>query len=468
MITANKLAEIKRTIDEYWQGDQLNEDDDYEIEYEICTGMIHSLFLDTEKGLISMGCHFQYDENPEDYDPLEDDKTYLWENAFCEYLDKHSEFPVCSWHDTCYDLGYPGTDYERIVGFRGVDCSETIIKEYLQLTEMFEKRFPTFMDAVDFLFRCYTKYSFGRNIHAYANSDYWSKEQLSEVEVSYEGTDYYFCRWAGQVYMCDLSDYKRISNLFNNCTLHHKMGMANGCLWFISPFYSVKIIMREADESSLKLEAYFHQIKQQRNLLARDQLFRENDLQKSDKEIKNDRQFAKEIATACVKLIQKPLFLHQTEDNRNDQIRDYLSARGYDVKDQTRTGRSSSGKSIGEADLVIIQSDIPVTFIEALNLDSVKKAYIHEHIDRVFKYDCIGTSANFIVCYVNTKDCVSFRERYLECIIEKYTGYEVVDIDYDVKDILDSAVSNVRIIKMSYNRNQKITDLYHILAFFGE
>lgn len=95
----------------------------------------------------------------------------------------------------------------------------------------------------------------------------------------------------------------------------------------------------------------------------------------------------KQLLSACVKLQANAIYYNATEDQRNDYIRDILDAVGYDVKDQTRRGLSSGGKAAGEVDILIKEYGFPITIIEALNLDSLNKAYLDKHIDKIYNYD---------------------------------------------------------------------------------
>lgn len=466
MFTDGELSKNIEIISECWCGERTNDIDDEEIEYLYCSNSMHSLFLNVKDGLISIGCHFQYDDNPE-VDIYENDKEYWLENAFYEFLDRNGKQRISSWHDFCYDLGYPGTDYERFVGYRAVPCTEEIIREYLTIIEQFDREISTLQNAIDYLYMRYMKGLNSRNIHACFDKECWEMDDLHELEVSYEGVEYYFCRSNGQVYVCIVQEYKQIYNLFSNCAIHFNIGISDDYLWFTSPYFSVRMKLSVVDASYLEMEQYFLQTKQTRNLLAMEQLFGDNAPHKSEETIRKDKELAKIIATACIKLIQKPLFQNQTENVRNDEIRDYLSMAGYDVKDQTRTGYSALGISVGEVDLMVVKSNIPYAFIEAQNLKNVNSKYIQEHIERIYKYDKIGTSANYLVSYINTTDSVGFTQKYLKCITSYSTGMKVVEFDLDVKDVLDSSAANIRIIKVSYIRNKNITDLYHILAFFA-
>ena len=103
-----------------------------------------------------------------------------------------------------------------------------------------------------------------------------------------------------------------------------------------------------------------------------------------------------------------------SENRINDSFRDMLSIKGYhEVKDQTRHGVSVKGNDAGEVDILLTKAGKEIAIFEGLKLDSVKRAYIDEHIDKaIINYNALGT-ATFIVAYVNSADFESFWERYL-------------------------------------------------------
>jgi hypothetical protein len=68
-------------------------------------------------------------------------------------------------------------------------------------------------------------------------------------------------------------------------------------------------------------------------------------------------------------------------------MRDMLSYRNYDVKDQTRRGCSATGISAGEVDILIEESNMPFTIIEALILSSLSQDYLNKHLDKIYNYD---------------------------------------------------------------------------------
>ena len=102
-----------------------------------------------------------------------------------------------------------------------------------------------------------------------------------------------------------------------------------------------------------------------------------------------------------------------SENSINDYFRDMLAAKGYnEVKDQTRHGVSASGKDAAEVDILLTKGSKEIAIFEGLKLDSVKTAYINEHISKAINnYNALGT-ATFIVAYVNSADFESFWERY--------------------------------------------------------
>ena len=83
--------------------------------------------------------------------------------------------------------------------------------------------------------------------------------------------------------------------------------------------------------------------------------------------------------------------IEESEDQRNDYIRDILEANMYLVKDQTRQGTSNSGKDSGEVDILIHEQSTAIAIIEALNLDSFNVGYLNTHINKIYKYDTLGT-----------------------------------------------------------------------------
>lgn len=466
MLSIQDIKEYQNIIETFWPGEltSFNDDISEELEYTYCENNIHKIILDRETGTVSIGCSFLYDENSDAINPLENEKTYWLENAFKEFLDRHSEMKVCTWHDACYDLGYPGTDYEKWIGFNNRICTKSLIEEYLHIVELYNDRISSVEMAIEYLCSLYFKYS-----NPWDKINYWIGSRTiaaDEVDLIYEGEEYCWCKVYNNVYICSVGTYRSIVTLLSNCTTTYKVLFGNNHLYFVSSLLSVELSMSIADRTILEIEQFYFQAKLEKSKLAIEQLYGDNAPRKSEETMKSERQLVKDIATACVRLLQNRLYFKQPENNRNDMLRDMLCMLGYDAKDQTRTGASASGISSGEADIMIEKSKLPYSFIEALNLERINSTSITEHIDRIYKYDKAGTSINFVVCYINTSEPEKFYFDYLKCISQKSTKYRKIEFETDLKGILDSPVANLRIIKESFIRNRSITDLYHLLVFF--
>jgi len=168
-----------------------------------------------------------------------------------------------------------------------------------------------------------------------------------------------------------------------------------------------------------------------------------------------------DLLSACVKLQSNATYYTALEDQRNDYIRDLLKMAKYDVVDQTRKGTSSAGKRAGEIDILIEEDELPVTVIEALNLDSLKTQYLDEHLDRIYKYDTAGNEFNIILLYVSAANFGAFCEKYFNHIKEYPHTYPLISAG-DKVEVDDFPYSNIRVMKTLHNRNDHTTILYHV------
>ena len=107
------------------------------------------------------------------------------------------------------------------------------------------------------------------------------------------------------------------------------------------------------------------------------------------------------ILRACNLLIENSLYSKSNSENEmNDYVRDILFAQGNVVQDQTRQGKSSSGKSAGEIDIKITYSDCEPALIEALKTSSLDDDNMKDHIKRLMvNYDPRGVYSHFLLIY---------------------------------------------------------------------
>lgn len=172
--------------------------------------------------------------------------------------------------------------------------------------------------------------------------------------------------------------------------------------------------------------------------------------------------FKDHLFAACQKMQgNRKYWSGYSEDDRNTFIANLLEAYGYVVKDQTRWSISARGKSAGEIDLFVCQSNgSPYTLIEALNLDSLQKDYLILHLDKLFNYDANGNKANFILIYSDAVNFTSFYSKYYAFVSSHNYKYPKINIE----EVHDYPFTDIRVIKSTHTRNNFETLLFHILV----
>lgn len=126
-----------------------------------------------------------------------------------------------------------------------------------------------------------------------------------------------------------------------------------------------------------------------------------------------ERFILENVSTVCDELIIRKNNLHRPTDNAakfdiedliNDWFISLLSNRlnylHWHVGDQTRSGKSGSGKSVGEVDGWIYDQDgNRVSIIEAFKLTSLNSTTITSHINKISGYNPIGAAPILIIAY---------------------------------------------------------------------
>ncbi|CQR52427.1 hypothetical protein PRIO_0822 [Paenibacillus riograndensis SBR5] len=170
--------------------------------------------------------------------------------------------------------------------------------------------------------------------------------------------------------------------------------------------------------------------------------------------------FIKNLIVACLTLQARKYYSNASEDERNDYIGDMLAAIGYNIKDQTRRGSSSSGKGSGELDIFVSKDRLPFTVIEAMNLSSLSTNYINEHLDKIFSYDTSGNKFNVCLSYVKIADFNSFWEKYSVHVAKYSYPSPLLSSDTSIDD--EYGYSELRIMKTNHSRSGRTVSLYHI------
>lgn len=166
-----------------------------------------------------------------------------------------------------------------------------------------------------------------------------------------------------------------------------------------------------------------------------------------------------DIVHACGKMQENKIFVESDENGRTKQILDLLSSK-YNTKDQSQIGVSATGKNPGSLDGMVIDKDNIEYFIEALNLSSLDKKNITQHVNKLERnYDRKGVINKYLIAYCNLK---SFDE-----FAAKFFNYLDTDLEFCYPKInlenLESNYANQRIIKTTHIRESMQVVIYHIL-----
>lgn len=174
--------------------------------------------------------------------------------------------------------------------------------------------------------------------------------------------------------------------------------------------------------------------------------------------------YLEDVVYSCIQLQSLAIYSEARENDRNDFIAKILESKGYVVKDQTRRGKSNSGKDAGEVDIYIQNKNgFPFSIIEALNLSSLNAKYLDTHIDKIYKYDTVGNTVNLCLSYVNVSDFASFWQKYCNHLKDREDKNKLVSID--MNEML--SFSEIRVAKATHLRSGKLTYLYHIAVHFN-
>lgn len=119
------------------------------------------------------------------------------------------------------------------------------------------------------------------------------------------------------------------------------------------------------------------------------------------------------------------------EDMINDWfvslVKQRMNFAGWKIYDQSRRGRSASGKGVGETDGWIEDGQgNSISMIEAFRLgQNIDRSTIRQHLDKISKYNSTGTSPLFIVVYTATNNFPKLCSQYAEYVQGlEYQGFD--------------------------------------------
>jgi hypothetical protein len=147
------------------------------------------------------------------------------------------------------------------------------------------------------------------------------------------------------------------------------------------------------------------------------------------------------------------------EDSRNGFIALLLSIHGFYVKDQTRRGRSATGKSLGELDILIeTPGSEAESVIEAFILKGFDRNVIDNHLTKLFGYDPSGLERNFIIMYSEASDFLGLWKKYLAHLPEIDLEYELTEGPHEEK----TKFIDIKSARTIHEREGELTEVYHI------
>lgn len=188
-----------------------------------------------------------------------------------------------------------------------------------------------------------------------------------------------------------------------------------------------------------------------------------------DKHFSNDftseNELLPAILHACHELQIDITYYEKDEDTRTAQILRLLSQR-YITKDQSRRGTSGTGVSAGSTDGLVISNE-KTYLVEALNLQSISRKDIREHINKLEQnYDPLGMKEKYLIVYFNVKD-----GKFAD-IVKRFKNYiETANIfKYELLKLeeIETIYTNTRHIKSTHNREGQNVFIHHILLKFPE
>lgn len=170
------------------------------------------------------------------------------------------------------------------------------------------------------------------------------------------------------------------------------------------------------------------------------------------------------LLKACSNLQGNHQIIASNEDSRNKFIATILKQNGFIASDQTRWGRSATGKSQGEIDILIESgSNVVLSVFEGFNLKGLDTAKILLHYRKIFKYDSNGLQENYLVIYNDSDDFISLWQKYSEIIAQTVIDYKIVEQFLDISKRYSHG-SDMKIGKTTYIRNQEHRVIYHVFV----
>ena len=180
----------------------------------------------------------------------------------------------------------------------------------------------------------------------------------------------------------------------------------------------------------------------------------------------NVDQLLLDIQNQAVRMLERK-HSQQLENLHNDILAEFLRQKGYNVADQTRSGRSKL--RVGEIDIMIRKKDgTPFSIIETFRLKSCGKdnKIVAEHLDKLLHdYDTAGHERNFVIVYAEAKKFEQLWKNYYTYVSE-LNGKPSFRAEYPLIKFEEkpeiSDKSSIKIGKAIHRREGSVIEIYHV------
>lgn len=188
--------------------------------------------------------------------------------------------------------------------------------------------------------------------------------------------------------------------------------------------------------------------------------------------LENERKLLEAIVRSCLNIQGEPDYClkdggYGLEDKRNRRVRDDLYGWGYNIQDQTQRGRSGTGSSIGELDLLLHnEKREPWTAIEALRVSNGTKTEWKKHLKKlVGNYNYFGAPFLYLLTYVDAdpKRFAKIWQDYQKHIPDYISGHYRC-IENSFSSLEKESTHAFKVAKCSYSCGGDPITVYHIFA----
>ncbi|WP_288417453.1 hypothetical protein [uncultured Acinetobacter sp.] len=138
------------------------------------------------------------------------------------------------------------------------------------------------------------------------------------------------------------------------------------------------------------------------------------------------------------------------------------------ISDQSQIGSSSSGKSYGEVDGIIVDTNQSrrIALFEAFRLLQWGTTDINEHMDKLAGYDQEGFNTIFVVVYAFDKDFVTLLDRYKNHIKQRQHKGFTKSNSYVLKTVNGEDSDTFWMGKEELQRGNITVSIYHVVINF--